>query len=108
MDYYNTTIELSPVIDDAEVVILEEADNVRAVLSTLFRATYMVLIALFGYHALTWLVDYIELYRRINKIAGVPTIPFIGNLHYVKSRKGAFRLYVFSDTYYLPPNSFVL
>lgn len=72
--------------------------DVQVVISTLFKATYLLLIATFAYRFLKWLAEYIRNIRAMNKMAGPFTIPIIGNLHLIKGRQGQPKIFShFSD-----------
>lgn len=91
MDYNLTSARtLLEAFSDQPTSAAVTSIDASTIISTLFKATYLLLMATVGYRAFVWLLNYVQLIRIVNKIDGVPTLPFIGNLHYIKSRKGTF------------------
>lgn len=101
MDYNLTsTRTLLEAFSDQQTSAAATTIDASIIISTLFKATYLLLMATFGYRAFIWLLNYVQLIRVVNKIDGVPILPFIGNLHYIKSRKGTY-LICFISSYYI-------
>lgn len=60
--------------------------------STILQSIYLFLIVAVIYRAVKWLSNYIYRMIVVNKMKGLEMYPFIGSLHLLKSRKGAFIL----------------
>lgn len=57
-------------------------------LNFLIKTIYLILLANFVIKISKWLINYYSKLKTVNKIKGLPMIPFIGNVHQLKSKYG--------------------
>jgi hypothetical protein len=55
--------------------------------SMILQAIYFAIFAHFGAKLLRWLLNYVHQMSVINKMKGMPMLPFIGNAHQLQPRE---------------------
>jgi hypothetical protein len=55
--------------------------------SLILQAVYLIIFVYFGSKIAKWLLNYFRTMSVINKIKGMPMLPFIGNAHQLQLRE---------------------
>lgn len=62
-------------------------------LNDFLKIIYLILIVNFMIKFFIWMLKYFSKLKNVNKIKGLPMIPFIGNVHQLKNKYGKFIYY---------------